>query len=150
MKAKTQHNRIGRVIEHLIDAGEHIDTAPDYAERGYCLSDEHGMVVFGDWNSRRFPRDGEPGLTKDENRMPRAFDLLQKLGCDCEWYDEWATCGECGKAVRTQPNCYQWQPSYVLHNECELVCEDCVAENPDEYFESLDGSTNRSHHISTK
>lgn len=148
MNTETQKNRIGRVIDHLIDAGEYIHTAPDYAERGYCMDDENGIVVFANWNPPRCRTGKMPALTREENRMPRAAEILERLGCEIEWSDEWTTCCDCGRAVRMQPDSYDWQPSYVVFNDCEIVCENCVAEDPDEYFESLDGSTSRSHHIS--
>jgi hypothetical protein len=63
------------------------------------------------------------------------FRLLENYGYQLEWSDEWSTCQECGKAVRMQPDCYGWQPSYFIMN-CELFCKDCCP--MEEYLESLE------------
>ncbi len=86
----------------------HIDNlqyAASYAEPGY--DDPAKGILFSDWNY--FPRD----LT----------DILETYGYAIEWEDEWSTCYECGKAVRTSPNCHNWTPSYVI--EDEIICKDC-------------------------
>lgn len=79
-----------------------------YAEPGYTDPDK--CILFADWNC--FPR----GLDS----------ILEKAGYAIEWSDEWSNCGDCGKAVRTSPDSYSYQPHYVILNECELVCLDCV------------------------
>lgn len=87
---------------------ECLDWAPGYAEPGY--QDPERAVLFSNWN--HFPVD--------------ATRLLERYGYEVEWDDEWSTCGECGKAVRTQADSWGWQPYYIILNECELVCLDCV------------------------
>lgn len=88
------------------------------AETGY----DDKPVIMADWNHVR----------------PGVFEKIEALGFACEWGDEWATCTGCGKAVRTSPNSYDWQRSYVIY-EGELLCLDCV--NPSEYVESLHNNT---------
>lgn len=147
MKTQTKHNRINRVLNYLSDNGEWIETAPDYAEPGYSMFDDDGLIVFADWNQKRFPHEDDAPLTKAERIMPRAGEILERLGCEIEWSDEWTTCCDCGKAIRTNADCYDWRPAYVV-NGCEIFCENCVANDPEDYFDSLEGSTNKSHHIS--
>ena len=48
------------------------------------------------------------------------------------------------RAVRTSADCYSWSPSYVLLNECEIVCIDCLTGNESsvrDYLESLENRT---------
>lgn len=86
--------------------------------------------------------DDKPVLLANWNHVPpHVFDKLEELGYSCEWSDEWATCCECGKAVRTSPNSYDWQPSYIIMHECELLCLECA--DPDEYYESIENTPSK-------
>lgn len=103
------------------DAKSEIDNltyATGYAEPGY--TDPEKGVVLLNWN--KFPR----GLD----------DILERAGYAIEWSDEWSTCSDCGKLVRTSPDGYSWQPSYRIMNECEIVCDDCI-DWPD-YLQSIE------------
>lgn len=102
---------------------ERMNYAADYAEPGYH-SPEKG-ILFANWNY--FPR----GIT----------DLLERMGYEIEWSDEWSTCSDCGKAVRTSADSYSWQPSYFIMNECEIYCKDC-ADIP-AYLEGLENDPSR-------
>ena len=97
---------------------ENLGWAREYAELGY--SDPEKGILFANWN--KFCRE--------------ATDLLESAGYEIEWSDEWTTCGECGKAMRTNPDSYGWQPSYFLVNDCEMLCIDCL--DVEEYLESLE------------
>lgn len=83
--------------------------------------------------------DDKPVILADWNQVPNTvFNRLESLGYACEWLDEWSTCGKCGKAVRTSPNSYDWQPSYIIMDECEILCLECA--DPDEYYESIENT----------
>lgn len=87
---------------------EDMGCAADYAEPGYH-SPEKG-ILFANWNY-----------------FPRGVDsLLERMGYEIEWSDEWTTCSNCGKALRISPDGYGWQPSYFLMYECEMYCKDCA------------------------
>ncbi len=90
----------------------------DYAEPGYTAG-ERG-VLTADWNY--FHRD--------------ITDLLERAGFECEWSDEWTTCDDCGKLVRTSGDCYDWQPAYITQNDCATICLNCV--DWAEYLESIE------------
>jgi hypothetical protein len=98
---------------------ENLGFAKGYAEPGY--TDPENGVLFANWN-----------------RFPRNFDqLLEKAGYACEWSDEWATCEDCGKAVRTEPDSYCWKPAFRMGREdCGLFCVDCFANETDETDET--------------
>jgi hypothetical protein len=107
-----------RRLQHLDNLG----WAPGYAEPGY--SDPKKAVLFFNWN--------EVGR--------RTFDLLEQYGFECEWEDEWTTCGGCGKALRTSPDSYSWQPSYFELNG-ELTCIECT--DIEAYLETLENNPRR-------
>ena len=88
---------------------ENIGYASDYAEPGYD-SPKHG-ILFADWNP--FP-----------SNLP---DALENLGYSIEWSDEWATCEDCNKAFRTEPDSYDWKPAGTI-TENGAFCNACVSE----------------------
>jgi hypothetical protein len=98
----------------------HFDLALGCAEPGY----EDQPVLLADWN--HVPQ--------------RVSDALESLGFLCEWVDEWATCSECGKAIRTNPDSYNWQPAYWL-TECEIFCLECLS--PKDYYTGLENNPSR-------
>ncbi len=102
---------------------ENLGYAPGYAEPGY--TDPARGILLANWNY--FP-----------SRIDRT---LEDAGYKVEWRDEWDACAECGKLVRTTADCYSWQPSYVLMNECEVVCHNCV--NWADYLESIEDDSNK-------
>jgi len=117
-------DRISRVLEYATEKGCYIEWADEYAEPGYGPAEKG--IAFANWN---------PELEH------RVGDVLEKLGVECEWSDEWATCGNCGKAVRTSPDCYFWKPYYWLC-EGELTCGECILKDPEGigYLEHLENN----------
>ncbi len=102
---------------------EDIQWASEYAEPGYDQPKKG--ILFGNWNY-----------------FARGVDtILEHYGYSVEWEDEWSTCGDCGKAVRTSPDSYQWQPSYFIFGECDFLCKDCCPMQ--EYLESLEDKPTR-------
>ena len=113
----------------LSDAWWDGDTVSDilkgYAEPGY--GDDDACVILGDWNVKRYPRDGDAPLTKTEALPRRLGDALERIGAHCEWSDEWAKCEDCGRAMRTQSDSYGWQMFGHWDEEaCGYVCADCL------------------------
>ena len=115
-------------LEQAIEKYTYLDDyCNEYAEPGYTKDLEDSPIYFANWNPI-----GE--------KSPKLMDFIEKH-VNIEWSDEWATCRECGKAVRTQGNCWGWTAYYHVFNECELICGDCIQENhQDEYLESLYGN----------
>lgn len=104
---------------------ENMGVAEAYAERGY--TDPKRGILFANWN--HFP--------------PKVTDLLERMGYAIEWSDEWSTCDDCGKAVRTSPDSYGWRASFYLANECEIICHECVTSDPDVYVEAHLNNTSK-------
>lgn len=105
-----------------------------YAEPGYgsYLRDET-VVVLGNWNPKRWPRDGEPPLTPAESLPDRLGAALERVGADIEWLDEWDECRECHRAVRTQADSYSWQQSFIETDDGR-VCHECAIEAGEGYL----------------
>ena len=102
---------------------ECMEYASEYGEPGY---DNPGKgILFANWNY--FPRGVD--------------DLLEKMGYAIEWSDEWQIVPETGKAYRTSPNGYDWQPYYwIRENDCEIIGGDEIENDEnirDEYVEHL-------------
>ena len=114
------HTMIEDVIRNSLESGDGtLDWAPGYVEPGYSAP-ERG-VLFANWN----PKDFSPEIPSFCSRLAGA---IEKSGLDyeLEWCDEWTMCGDCGKAVRTQPDSHGWTPSFKILDGCELVCVDCL------------------------
>ena len=111
-----------------------------YVEPGY--GDPETAVVTGDWNYDLEKRIVARFVDKDadEGEMLTVGEALTKLGCECEWSDEWATCSDCGRLVRTQPDSYGWTRSYWDSPAGYTHCHECVKEDPEEYLEWLAGN----------
>lgn len=112
-----------------------------YAEPGY--DGQH--VATGNWNvvDEYVPAaDGAQWGTRQQVQggdLPeRLAKIFEKLGFEIEWSDEWQTCDDCNKLVRHQPDSYGWKPSYAQVNDCEILCHECLTEDPEGYLESLE------------
>lgn len=102
-----------------------------YAEPGYS-EPECGIVATGNWNTITQWKDNQRSEISD---LPKRIgDLFEKMGIECEWGDEWYSCG-CGKLVRTSADSYSWQPSYWM-GDGEIMCVDCVEADPSGYLEA--------------
>lgn len=110
-----------------------------YAEPG-CNA-PNGIVATGNWNEVTRWNGTERIVVSDLPK--RVGDIFERMGIECEWSDEWSTCSDCGKLVRTSADSYSWQPSYWLPPGAgELLCIECVKEDPIEYLQAHEGSTN--------
>lgn len=124
-----------QVIYSALDDGIIEGYSEDYAEPGYTLGDKVG-ILFANWNPQSFDKEA----TKEQRLMPRLADVAERAGYEVEWSDEWSTCYDCGKAYRTSPDSYCWQPSYA---DCDgaYLCAECL--KPAEYLESIEGDPQR-------
>lgn len=87
---------------------ENLGYAPSYAEPGY--DQPLCGVLMANWNV--FPS--------------KVTDILERAGYSIEWWDEWTTCDDCGRALRTQPDGHGWTPSYEDGGgDCSTLCFKC-------------------------
>lgn len=116
-----------------------------YSEPGYS-DPASGLIVFGDWN----PKCGFSVPKEVQRRDPvsKLSRILEKLDAELEWSDEWDTCCDCGKAIRTQADSYGWTPYYRILNDCEIVCLDCL--DAAEYLESIEDDSSHCTPVQSK
>lgn len=102
---------------------ENLNYCSNYAESEHRSTRENFKgVIFANWN----------------NIPQRVFDLLEQYGYECEWSDEWSTCDDCCKAIRTSPDSYSYIGQYWI-TEGSIICAKCVIDNSvGDYLESLE------------
>lgn len=148
-------NEVFERAQRIIDAGiarasnmgrcylESIRLIAGYAEPGYSDPDS-GVIALGNWNSiTRWDETTRQSVTIDDTPARVGCILENRLGIELEWSDEWDECGCCYKAVRTQPDSYDWQRSYIVSDDGEITCHECLTSNEDHqraYLESLEGA----------
>lgn len=108
------------------------DVGYGIAEPGYSPD---AVWALGNWNPKRWWRDGDPPLTLDESRPVRLADALEKQGVVCHWLDEWTVCYGCMRIVRTEPDSYSWQPSYYWFEDGDLMCQECAKQAMDDLLD---------------
>lgn len=84
--------------------------------------------------------DDKPVILENWNNVPgEIYDNLEEAGFLCEWDDEWLVCDGCYKAFRCSPDSYSWS-MYGHIGDGEVLCGDCIAEDPEEYLEELENN----------
>ena len=92
-----------QLSEYIVEEHDYFEgTASYYLEPGY--SDPDKGILLADWNY-------VPQLHQD---------ILEHVGYDLEWSDEWMIT-DTGGAVRSTPDSYEWQPSYILTPDGDLL-----------------------------
>lgn len=133
---------VSTILERLYDEGVVTDYANEYGEPGYDFTiradTETPMFLMGDWWCKcgNNPRAGQPkswdrdrviapdDLHSVQEHHPRLWQQLEDQGVVTEWCDEWIVDHEHGKAYRTQPDCYQWQPTAIITDVGDLLTPD--------------------------
>jgi len=137
-----EHEKLQKVIDYLDRKGIYVDFYPGCAEMGYL--DE--PVVAGDWNIGA-PWVKKDGRDLDKPNMERIGDYLENYcGVRVEWFDEWTNCSHCNKAVRTSPDSYGWEASFIWVSDHEIICHECVENNQgwlDEIIDWYENQTDR-------
>jgi hypothetical protein len=111
-----------------------------FAEPGYD-DPKSGVIALANWNNvTRY--DGHEFHVIDD-APSRVASLLEKLGVELDWSDEWCICDGCHKAIRTQANSYRWQPSYADDGSGTILCHECIEADPSDYLRSLEGCSDR-------
>jgi len=102
---------------------------PDGVYAGEGHNDSVECAATGNWNElNTYDREQCRYVAIPGGDIPvRLGKVLEKLGVECEWSDEWDTCCECGRLLRTNPDCYSWKPFYADTNNGR-VCFDCKPE----------------------
>lgn len=91
-----------------------------YGEPGY--QDPAQAILFANWNE-----------------VPKWMcDYLEEAGFELEWSDEWIIDHDNGKAYRTRPDCWSWQPSYHITDNGDILTPDDYVSSWVEEFEVWD------------
>lgn len=106
-----------RTAIDAVDFGDH------YCEPGYT----DGMIAVGNWNGVS-QYDGKLRCRFELDDAPKVLgEMLEKLGFELEWADEWTRCDECSGLLRSQPDCFHWHPAF-REVDGETLCEHCYEE----------------------
>src|SRR5438045_3021442 len=111
-----------------------------YAEPGYS-DPASGVIALGNWNTISMWGEKTSRFETLDDTPARVANLLDKIGVELEWSDEWAVCDDCGKIVRTKPDSYGWKGSFWQDDDGSTHCHECVTESPAAYLEHLEGKT---------
>lgn len=95
------------VLNYLQDK-HYAEWCGEYGEPGY--QDPEEGIVFCNWNN-----------------VPKwVGEYLEEAGYECEWSDEWIIDYDYGKAYRTSPDCYSWQPQIMFTDGDFLTPDDPI------------------------
>lgn len=117
---------------------EAIQLHSGYSEPGY----DGEFIATGNWNDITVYNKETNKFDLVDDTPGRVGRALEKLGFEIEWEDEWIACSICNNLVRTQPNSYSWQRAYVDDSN-EIVCCNCVKEEPAQYLELFEGNSKK-------
>jgi hypothetical protein len=156
-KAKNVAKRANRILDiamemakglgcHVQNRIEEIQLHYDgYAEPGYSAL--YDVVATGNWNDID-EYDYQTKTRKHISNLPsRISHMFESMGIECEWNDQWDTCCDCGKLVRTDADCYSWTRSYQYLDGEGCRCIECLEEDPESYLESLEGNSDTANTI---
>lgn len=130
-----------RSFRRILGRLEEMSYADKYVERGYSLGENSQGILFGNWNHWGKYEGGQWVLGEESKMFKRIGSILEKVA-DLDWHDEWTTCDDCGGAVRTNGNCWQWQPCYVVL-DCEIICRECVGKHAEDVLLMYEGAENK-------
>lgn len=114
------YETIERILTDHYSHDRYFDTAAEYGEPGYSFSTfaDTPLFVMGNYWCRcdKGPRraDGTADLHDLAYHHPRVWAQMGSQGVEFHWYDEWYVDHNTGKAWRTAPDSYGWQPSIVF------------------------------------
>lgn len=87
------------------------------------------QVFVADWNNKNIPKNMEK--------------FLENMDIILMYPDEALTCCHCYKIIDTKPHSYFDEGSYLILNDCEVICSKCSKENPSWVFEDYKNDFNK-------
>jgi hypothetical protein len=131
--------RFERILEAAGDFREEIDIAYGYAEAGYTDPD-CGVICLANWNNKdRWDAYQQKRVVTDSTPS-RIAKLLEKIGVELEWSDEWSSCPDCGKIFRNNADSLSWSPSYAVTDDA-ISCANCWKDAPSDLLDHLHGNS---------
>lgn len=83
---------------------------------------------------------GKTLITFERNDDDKIEKLCKRLFDSVDWSENWCRCDHCGVMVNSMPGYYGDQLDYKILNDCEIICRDCLKDNPewliDDYMNS--------------
>lgn len=136
---------VRRILEYADRHGLYIVEAWGVVEPGY----DDVVTLLADWNEPSTHPDSydakHPGYAEKRRRTSKigryVLENLEHVNID--WHDEWETCQDCGKLVRTSPDSYSWEPYFIILNDCELVCFDCLEDEVEAVIEEYQNQNDK-------
>lgn len=111
--------RLQKILHALEGRGVEFDCAEEYGEPGYTT--DKPLILFANWN--HFDK--------------REMDAIESVA-EIEWSDEWVICHDSGsKAYRSSPDCWGWEPSFFLTEDCEIVPFDSLPDSGPDLLSEL-------------
>jgi hypothetical protein len=96
---------------------------------------EDDWRAFGNWNGVRSWVQGQGYTSLEDDTPERLLRVLESMGLECEWSDEWTMCDDCCRMFRSSPDCYDWRMWGEIDSESQRVsCGHCLAEDPEDYL----------------
>ena len=110
-----------------------------------CEVTSDGFIIFYDWKNVEYAQKLlDPEFDNKDEYDQSVFDEY-----DVEWgfSDEYSSCSECYKVIRTSPDSYSWKADFYV-GEYELLCHDCVMKDKESYIQwILEAPTDRANTI---
>lgn len=104
--------KFNRIIKYLDE--KYQNTA--YVDWGMDANNPEQHVVVADWNN-----------------IPDKFTtILEDMGVEVWWSDQYGRCEHCSNLIDLQPSCYGWEAPAII-GEWGYVCQTCVELIDDEY-----------------
>lgn len=130
-------------IQLLLDIAEsrrfNFQLVDGYAEPGY--PDCPNGLALGNWNDKSYYDKKTNKFVTTDNTPSRIGKLLEKLGVEVDWEDEYLVC-DCNNAFRTSGDSYNWT-QYGYIGDGWYMCGDCIKKDPCDYLEGLEGKPHK-------
>lgn len=98
-------------------------------------------IVAANWNDADcYYKETQARVTYPERLQSRLCAIFKKLGVEIEWSDTVTGCSDCGKCIQTEPDCYSWQPGFIV-GDGEIFCSECAEDDAETLLEDAEGGT---------
>lgn len=131
---------VSDILQPLLEDGE-IDWYDGYAPGS---GDPDVLVVVANWNEESTWDAETRTRTVVDSSLQDIGKLLESAGLNIatDWSDTVTRCGDCGKAISTNPTSYGWTPPYAVVDS-DILCRSCIQGNPSDYLSSLEGEADK-------
>jgi hypothetical protein len=117
-----------------------------YAEPGY-KNPESNIIATGNWNSvHDWDKQSQKSINEDKT-VCELGGMLEELGAELEWGDEWRECDVCNGLLRTTQDSYGWKHYYWDEfGDGNMICAGCIKKDRKllrKYLAELEGQSNK-------